>query len=461
VLLPKGGEPHLYMMDYEHCRLRMTWMEPDQIHPRANFREKVAMKRWKSEVEAVTGSLDGKTVGVDLWSPIIEQQLKEAWPKTEFVDGYYDVLMRAKIIKTQDELACLRLANALTEAAMDAALRVMKPGIKECEVLAEAWRVMTSLGSEWSQCSNIVTSGPYTAPYRRFTSDRIIQNGDAVIIDIGAGFNGYWGDLTRVYICGNVGPTQEMREAHQKVYNAVFDCAAATKPGATNADVYAAANGHALDGALGHGAGVNPWEMPFFSPASKDEPITLQENMVFNIEPYYGEAGKGGIRLEKRPHRHEGRGRDLHAVPVRRTARDRPPPDGQYDRADTRPATDRRHRLSQGSHEVRLRTPLGAHPRPLREAGAAKRSSPALLPVDGRPLPPSTGGRRWAPTVPVIAPTFGLRGELVPSACPMPTASSRLPHFFSAFIEVLRNSSVTVVGGVAIGGSIALEIAAA
>jgi Xaa-Pro aminopeptidase len=298
VVLPRGGEPHLYMMDYEHCRLRMTWMEPDQIHPRANFREKVAMKRWKSEVEAVTGSLDGKTVGVDLWSPLMEQQLKEAFPKTEFVDGYYDVLMRAKIIKTQDELACLRLANAMTEAAMDAALRIMKPGVRECEVLAEAWRVMTAMGSEWTQCSNIVTSGPYTAPYRRFTSDRIIQNGDAVIIDIGAGFNGYWGDLTRVYICGNVGPTQEMREAHQKVYDSVFDCAAATKPGATNADVYAAAKGNALDGALGHGAGVNPWEMPFFSPASKDEPITLQENMVFNIEPYYGEAGKGGFRLE-------------------------------------------------------------------------------------------------------------------------------------------------------------------
>src|SRR4029078_1469128 len=99
-----------------------------------------------------------------------------------------------KIIKTQDELACLRLANALTEAAMDAALRVMKPGIKECEVLAEAWRVMTELGSEWSQCSNIVTSGPYTAPYRRFTSDRIIQNGDAGIIHIGAGLHGYWRD---------------------------------------------------------------------------------------------------------------------------------------------------------------------------------------------------------------------------------------------------------------------------
>jgi Xaa-Pro aminopeptidase len=298
VVLAKGGEPHLFMMDFEHCKARMTWMDPGQIHPRANFREKVGMKRWASQVEAITGPLAGKRVGVDLWSPLLEEQLKEAFPRTEFVDGYYGVLMNAKIVKTQDELACLRMANAITEAAMDAALRFMRPGVRECEVLAEAWRVMTNMGSEWSQCSNIVTSGPYTAPYRRFTSDRIIQNGDAVIIDIGAGFNGYWGDLTRVYIAGNVGPTREMQEAHQRVYNTVFDCAAATKPGVTNADVFAAANGNALDGALGHGAGVNPWEQPFFSPSSADEPITLREGMVFNIEPYYGKPGAGGIRLE-------------------------------------------------------------------------------------------------------------------------------------------------------------------
>ncbi len=297
-VLAKGGEPHLFMMDYEHCRARMTWMDPGTIHPRANFREKVGMKKWAALVEDITGPLAGRRVGIDLWSPLMEEQLKEAFPTTEFVDGYYGILMNAKMVKTQDELACLRLANAITEAAMDAAVRLLRPGVRENEILAEAWRVMTNLGSEWSQCSNIVTSGPYTAPYRRFTSDRIIQNGDAVIIDIGAGFNGYWGDLTRVYVCGNVRPTQAMKEAHQKVYDAVFDCAAATRPGATNADVYAAAKGYALDGALGHGSGVNPWELPFFSPASKEEPITLAQNMVFNIEPYYGEPGRGGIRLE-------------------------------------------------------------------------------------------------------------------------------------------------------------------
>lgn len=56
---------------------------------------------------------------------------------------------------------------------------------------------MTALGSEWTQCQNIVSSTPYTSPYRRVTSDRIIAKGDLVIIDIGACYGGYYGHPTR------------------------------------------------------------------------------------------------------------------------------------------------------------------------------------------------------------------------------------------------------------------------
>lgn len=49
---------------------------------------------------------------------------------------------------------------------------------------------------------------------------------------------------------------------------------------------------------LGHGAGTNPWEPPFFSPQSKEAPIELRPNMVMNLEPWYGGPGVGGFRLE-------------------------------------------------------------------------------------------------------------------------------------------------------------------
>ena len=80
--------------------------------------------------------------------------------------------------------------------------------MKECELLSIAWQKFTELGSEWTQCANIVCSGPYTAPYRRFTSDRVIREGDCVVVDIGACFNGYWGDFTRTFIV-------RRRPAHQ------------------------------------------------------------------------------------------------------------------------------------------------------------------------------------------------------------------------------------------------------
>jgi Xaa-Pro aminopeptidase len=297
VVLARGHEPILWTMDYEHCRLRMPWLTPDQVRPRANFREKFAMKRWADQLEGLIGSLAGKRVGVDIWDLNLEAAIRDTFPKTDFADGYQSVLMRAKEIKTKDEIFCLKMANAITEAALDRAIEHLRPGIKECELLAIAWQTMTAMGSEWTQCSNIVCSGPNTAPYRRFTSDRIIRNGDLVIIDIGAGFNGYWGDLTRTWVCGNVKPTAEMRDLHQKCYDALFNAAATVHPGATNADVFAAADPYVLD-SLGHGAGVNPWEAPYFSPASKESPVTLKEGMVFNLEPYAGKPGVGGIRLE-------------------------------------------------------------------------------------------------------------------------------------------------------------------
>lgn len=296
VVLRADQDPVLYTMDYEHCRTRMPWLSEDCLQPRANFREEVGIRKWAASVESIVGSLAGKVIGVDLWSPTLEDGIRQAFPDSTFVDGY-KVLMEAKIIKTEDEVACLKVANAITEAGMDAARDALRPGVRECEVLAAAWHKMTALGSEWTQCSNIVASGPYTAPYRRFTSDRVIRNGDMVIIDIGGCFNGYWGDLTRTWVCGNINPTSEQRELHQKAYDALWNACAASRPGNTTADVFAAADPYVLD-SLGHGSGMAPWEPPYFSPHTKDDPTELRPGMQFNLEPYAGQPGIGGFRLE-------------------------------------------------------------------------------------------------------------------------------------------------------------------
>jgi Xaa-Pro aminopeptidase len=92
-------------------------------------------------------------------------------------------------------------------------------------------------------------------------------------------------------------PTPEQIELHQACYNALFSACAAARVGNTNYDVYTAAQPYVRDN-LGHGAGVNPWELPYFSATTKDEPLALQKGMVCNLEPYAGKPGVGGARLE-------------------------------------------------------------------------------------------------------------------------------------------------------------------
>lgn len=298
VILTPDEDPILYTIDDVWAKEAMDWLDPDQIRPRANIREEAGLASWVEDVEEVVDVGPGTKIGVDIWEPDLTNSLYEAFPNVEFEDGY-EVLCRAKMEKTEGEIKCIKMANAITEAAMDAALDFLRPGVQENEVLATAWKKMTDLGSEWTQCANIVCSGPNTAPYRRLTSDRIIRKGDLVVIDIGACFNGYWGDFTRTWVCGDdIEPTEEQKELHQECYDSLFDACAQAEPGNTNADVFAAAKPNIWGNSLGHGSGTNPWEPPYFSEDSKKSPITLKENMQFNLEPYAGTPGVGGIRLE-------------------------------------------------------------------------------------------------------------------------------------------------------------------
>jgi len=75
-VLARDRDPILWSMDFEHCRHRMPWLSPDQIRPRANFREKIGMKRWAEQVEGLVGSLAGKRVGIDIWDLNMEAAIR-------------------------------------------------------------------------------------------------------------------------------------------------------------------------------------------------------------------------------------------------------------------------------------------------------------------------------------------------------------------------------------------------
>jgi Xaa-Pro aminopeptidase len=301
-VLPRGGDPILCTLDKEHARTRMPWLKPENILSRPFIRTEGGTAKWALEIRDKIGSLADGKVGVDLLSFGLSKWLPKCFPKTEFVDGK-EVLSRAKVIKTVDEIECQKTVTMITEAGFQALLERLKPGMKECELLAIAWQKFTELGSEWSQCSNIVCSGPYTAPYRRFTSDRVIREGDLVVVDIGACFNGYWGDFTRTFLCGDVMPTKEQVDLYQEAYETLFNACAEAVVGKTNADIgkhlnNPETNPNSDDMSGGHGAGTNPWEPPWVANLSPDAIVPLQTGMLFSIEPYAGRVGVGGVRLE-------------------------------------------------------------------------------------------------------------------------------------------------------------------
>lgn len=301
-ILTKHG-PTLVAQDVDHVRARMPWIRDNTVAFPAGGNETVhGARNWARLAKGRLAELGVKPdrVGVDCWSPALFEVLPRQFPGTEFIDGEA-VMIRARMVKTEDEIDCLRMAYVITAAGMDAARRALRPGIRECEVLGEALQAMASLGGEWTQSAQIVCSGPYTAPYRRFTSDRIIELGDLVIMDLGSLWNGYYGDFTRTWVCGDVEPTNEQVRLHMQAYQALRAAEAAVRPGATTFDVSRAAGPNILGGRLGHGLGVSAAEKPFLgSPelVPLEEAVVLEPGMVFSIEPYAGCPGIGGVRLE-------------------------------------------------------------------------------------------------------------------------------------------------------------------
>lgn len=304
-VLPRGRDPILYTMDLDHARERMPWIRDTVFeHPGGGLETMAGAKSWAEETKK---KLDGlgitnpSKIGVDSWCPSLYEVLPVIFPRTKFVDGQ-KVMLEARKRKTKDEIKCLKMAYAITVAGFGAGLEYLRPGRKECEVLAECFRAMYAFGSEWTQCSNIVCSGGYLAPYRRFTSDRIIDYGDMVVIDIGAQFNGYYGDFTRTWICGQgAKPSKEQVKIHMDAYRALREAEKAIRPGASSYDVSKAAGKWVLGGLLGHGLGLGACEPPYLGTPElvpEEEAYVLEPGMVFSVEPYAGIPGVGGVRLE-------------------------------------------------------------------------------------------------------------------------------------------------------------------
>ncbi len=249
-------------------------------------------------------------LGVDELNTSLMQLLAAHLPDLTIEDGDTP-MQQARRVKLSGEIALLEEATALADAVTATGAAAVAEGVRECEVAAEAMRTLFRLGGEYAHVMTpFVASGENMAPPHRICSDKLIRNGDLVFIDIGANWNGYFGDVARTTICGR--PSRRQQEIYSAVYEALQAGIAEMRPGRTNQDVaraiVAAANRSGLGDRLlslfiGHGVGMGANEPPYIGETLPGAPVyELEPGMVFAVEPLIwveGVRGGGGVRLEE------------------------------------------------------------------------------------------------------------------------------------------------------------------
>lgn len=204
-------------------------------------------------------------------------------------------------VKDETEIELLTKALSLTDEAFVAAEKRIQAGMTEkqaAEIIADELRRAGSAGEAFP---TIVASGPNAAKPHHSPGDRVIQEGEPVIIDMGALHYGYAGDLTRTIWFGQ--PSEQLVTIY-RVVKAAHDVALATAaPGVTGVELDSAARQvfteQNLDQffvhSLGHGLGLRVHESPSASMHSQD---TLVPGNVVTIEPGLYIPEWGGVRIE-------------------------------------------------------------------------------------------------------------------------------------------------------------------
>jgi Xaa-Pro aminopeptidase len=273
------------------------------------------------EAAAIAERLAGaRRLGIDRLTLASGQALARLLPRTTFTAADKTVLA-ARRVKTSTELALLREAQQLNEAAIAEVLPAIVPGVREVELTGRFLAAMAARGVTtchveplWCVLPRSAADAPWTfaggLPYRELPDTRRLAPGDQVMIDTGMLHAGYMSDFGCTWPCGGElsEADRRLRARWEKIVAAVL---AVCRPGSTGTDLHAAAlaaNGRKRPPPwpvplyLAHGLGIGGVEPPFIGAdlgLAAEEQMVLVPGMVLVLEPYVWEKGLGGYRAEQ------------------------------------------------------------------------------------------------------------------------------------------------------------------
>lgn len=227
------------------------------------------------------------------------EAISSIYPKATFA-RLDDQINAMRVIKDEAELEKMREAAKLADYAIEVGCKEIAEGKTEMEILNAIESAIKAKGYSMS-FETMVLVGEKSASPHGTPGDRKIKRGDMILFDLGVIYEGYCSDITRTVAFG------EVSEAQKDIYNTVRkaneDAIAAVKPGVRACDldkisrdvITEAGYGEYFTHRLGHGLGISVHEFPSINGANT---FTLEEGMVFTIEPGVYKSDVTGVRIE-------------------------------------------------------------------------------------------------------------------------------------------------------------------
>jgi len=294
LVIPRDGENTIYAygVNYEQAKAEGKGFRVELVKRNESLMAKIAENAKKCKIK----KLAVDALGVDEWRALA----KEARGTVNFkVAG--SIICELRKVKDAEEIALMRKACELTSEGMKVAYEVLAPDMREYEVAAEIEYAMRKQGSYGTAFETIIGSGACSAFPHSGCCDRIIREGDLVVVDVGATYKFYRSDMTRTLVAGKPSEKQKklwriVKAAQEKAFEAMHpDVAARDVDGVARKIIEAAGYGEYFVHGLGHGVGLEIHEPPALSVSSKE---VLAAGNVVTDEPGIYIVGYGGVRIE-------------------------------------------------------------------------------------------------------------------------------------------------------------------
>jgi Xaa-Pro dipeptidase len=295
VMIPIDSDPAIVVPELEEEKVKsLSAFKKIQKYSDAEGPDGL-VKSLLKELHLTRGKL-----GVEDFLPYkFSKMINRAAPRADLEEAS-DIFMGLRIIKTPDELELMRKAANIIVQGIDAGVKAIRVGATELDISFEIERKIKQSGGEAVPFC-IVLRGENAALPHGLSSKAEVRKGDAVVMDVGATYDGYFADLTRTVFAGSASARQ--REIYDVVLRAQTKAIESVKPGIpasvidnTARDVIKEAGyGERFTHRTGHGLGLEVHEEPSVTATCK---TVLEAGMTFTVEPGIYLPQEFGVRIE-------------------------------------------------------------------------------------------------------------------------------------------------------------------